>query len=96
MRARKIDVNQPAIVKQLRQLPGISVAVTSMVGAGFPDLICGHKGQSFLIELKDGAKSKSRKKLTPDEQEFKDKWFGHYSVCESLDEILTAIKYRMA
>lgn len=90
MRARKIDDNQTLIVKQLRRC-GVSVAVTSMVGKGFPDLIVGVRGKNYLIELKDGSKIPSKKKLTPDEKEFHDAWRGQVNKAESFDEIATII-----
>lgn len=90
MRAKKIDANQAIIVKQLRKC-GVSVAVTSMIGKGFPDLIIGRAGRNYLIELKDGSKSASRKQLTPDEQEFFDSWSGQVNKAESFDEIALII-----
>lgn len=90
MRAKKIDNNQNLIVKQLRRC-GVSVAITSMLGKGFPDLIIGRAGRNYLIELKDGNKSASRKQLTPDEKEFFDTWNGQVNKAESFDEIALII-----
>lgn len=90
-RAAKVDANQQEIVSALRSIPGVSVAVTSALGDGFPDLVLGYKARTYLVEVKNGELSPSRKQLTDDEQEFKDKWTGHYSVCESLEEILKVI-----
>lgn len=91
MRARKIDANQNAIVKSLRGIPGVTVKILSMVGEGCPDLLIGHKGKNYLIELKDGSKPPSARKLTPDEIDFINKWKGHVAVCNSFDEILNLI-----
>lgn len=90
MRAKKIDDNQNLIVKQLRKC-GVSVAITSMVGKGFVDLVCGFRGRNYLIELKDGSKSASRKKLTEDEREFFDTWSGQVNTAESFNEIAKII-----
>jgi hypothetical protein len=90
MRAKKIDTNQNLIVTQLRKC-GVSVAITSMVGKGFPDLIIGRAGQNFLIELKDGNKSKSRKKLTLLEETFFQSWTGQINIAENFDEIKNII-----
>ena len=90
MRAKKIDDNQNLIVKQLRKC-GVSVAVTSMVGKGFPDLICGLRNRNYLIELKDGNKSASKKRLTDDEKEFFDTWSGQVNKAETFDEIALII-----
>ena len=91
-RKARIDDNQQSVVKSLRQIPGVSVAVTSSLGNGFPDLVIARSGVNYLVELKDGAKSKSRKKLTPDEEEFKNTWQGSYHVAESLEDILRLLE----
>lgn len=92
MRARKIDANQNQIVKQLRQLPGVSVAVTSGLGKGYPDLNVGYKGVSYLIELKDGSKPPSERKLTEEEERFHKEWKGQIAVCNSFDDIFKLIQ----
>ena len=88
----RTDDNQKLIVEQLRKL-GVSVAVTSMMGKGFPDLVLGYQNKNFLIELKDGAKPKSQKGLTMDEAKFFTAWKGSVCKCENIDEILKYIQY---
>ena len=90
-RAKRVDDNQNDIVKQLRRI-GCSVAVTSMVGNGHPDLLIGFRQQNFLFELKDGNKSASRKRLTPDEEKFFNTWQGQVNKVESFEEILKIIQ----
>ena len=88
--AKKIDANQPEIVKQLRKL-GISVELDH------DDIICGWEGKTYWFEIKDvhcvskrtghikeSAKKDSQKVL---EKEFK----GHYKIVSSFDEILVDI-----
>jgi len=95
MRVRgRIDDNQKEVVSQLRKL-GVSVAITSMLGKGFPDLVLGHQNKNFLIELKDGSKTKSRKTLTEDEAKFFNDWRGQVDKCESLDDICRIIGIKM-
>lgn len=88
--AARIDANQPEIVQALRDV-GASVAVMSMVGNGFPDIVVGYRGQNYLIEIKDGAKTPSQRKLTPDEQKFHDLWRGTAHIANSIDEALEII-----
>jgi hypothetical protein len=88
----RTDYNQKLIVDQLRKL-GVSVAVTSMLGKGFPDLVLGYQNRNFLVELKDGAKPKSQKGLTMDEAKFFTTWKGSVCKCENIDEILKYIEY---
>ena len=92
MRAKKIDSNQPRIVEQLRKLH-VSVRVLSMVGEGFPDLVIGFRGANYFIELKDPSKPPSKRRLTPDEQDFFNSWRGQVAKCETLEEILVVIGY---
>ena len=75
----RVDANQREIVQQLRKI-GISVLHTHQLGRGAPDLILGYRNENFMIELKDGNKTKSQQKLTPDEIEFQTKWQGNYAV----------------
>lgn len=91
MRARKIDSNQNLIVKQLRLL-GYSVYITSSVGKGFPDLVIGKRDKNYLVELKDGSKPPSARKLTDDEAKFIEGWQGAVIVAHDLDGILNQIK----
>jgi len=88
----RTDYNQKLIVEQLRKL-GVSVAITSMMGKGFPDLVLGYQNRNFLVELKDGAKPKSQKGLTMDEAKFFTAWKGSVCKCENIDEILKYIEY---
>lgn len=89
-RAARIDANQPEIVEVLRSV-GASVAITSMLGDGFPDIVVGYQDANYLIEIKDGSKPPSRRKLTPDEQEWHNLWRGSVSVANSPEEALKII-----
>jgi len=84
-RAARIDANQNEIVKELRAL-GYSVAITSMCGMGFPDIVVGGYSANFLFEIKDGTKSPSQQKLTEAEDKFKSKWLGQYNIITTSDQ----------
>jgi len=62
-----------------------------MVGHGFPDIVVGFRGKTYLIEIKDGSKPPSKRKLTEEEQFFFDVWVGHVEVVESVDQALHII-----
>jgi len=70
---------------------GASVAITSSLGDGFPDIVVGHRGRNYLVEIKDGSKPPSSRKLTKDEQEFFDLWKGQIDVVESTIDALKLI-----
>jgi len=86
-RAKRTDANQNAIVSMFRQL-GWSVAITSALGGGFPDIVIGKNRISMIIEIKDGDKPPSARKLTEAEQKFKDVWRGQYDIVETMDDVL--------
>lgn len=77
MRAKRVDRNQPEIVKALRAY-GCSVWHTHMMGEGFPDLIVGHRRSNLIgfLEIKDGKKPPSARELTPAQRIFFMEWDG--------------------
>lgn len=93
MRAKRVDRNQNEIVKALRSL-GCSVFITSMVGKGFPDIVVGLRGNSYLFELKNGKNAKSSQKLTQYEIKFKQYWKGHYEIITSVDDVIDFVNNR--
>ena len=74
MRARRVDENQAETVAALRYF-GATVVVCSHIGAGFPDLLVGHRGRTFLLEVKDGKKGAAAK-LTPAQVKWLAEWRG--------------------
>jgi hypothetical protein len=88
-RAAKVDANQAEIVEALREI-GCSVQPLHMVGRGCPDLLVGYRKNNWVFEVKDGAKPPSKRRLTPDEQDWFDDWRGTAVVVKSAEE---AIKY---
>ena len=79
-RAAKIDINQPAIVRELRSL-GASVQPLHAVGDGCPDLLVGYRDKNYLIEIKnlDGR----GRKLTNDQIKWHIKWHGEVVIATS-------------
>lgn len=72
--ANRIDANQNRIVEALRKA-GAYVRIISQ-GDGIPDLLVAYKGYTILMEVKDGDKPPSARKLTEAEQKFFDEWTG--------------------
>lgn len=90
-RAAKIDGNQGKIVDGLRAF-GASVHIGSAIGQGFPDVIVGYGGRTYLFEIKDPAKPKSKRKLTDDQVRFRDSWKGHYAVIETVEQAIEELQ----
>ncbi len=88
--AAKIDRNQPGIVRALRSV-GATVTSLAAVGKGCPDILVGRHGVNYLLEIKDGEKIPSKRKLTPAEQAWHDMWKGQVSMVKNEDEALRAI-----
>lgn len=89
--ANRIDANQNKIVDALRKA-GAVVRIISQ-GDGIPDLLVGYKGYTILMEVKDGDKVPSARKLTEAEQKFFDDWRGGMlAVVNSDEEALEILK----
>ena len=87
---KRTDNNQKDVVKALRKI-GCSVFPAHMVGHGFPDIVVGYRGRNYLLEIKDGTKPPSRKKLTTDEKLFHFGWRGEVAIVYSVDEAIAYV-----
>ena len=81
MRAAKIDANQQQVVSALRGA-GCMVDSLASVGNGVPDLLVGYRAKNgerklWIVEVKDGAKPKSRQALTPAQEQWHAAWSGY-------------------
>ena len=89
-KASKIDSNQNEIVKQLRSIPGVTVAVKH------DDILVGWRGNTFWFEIKNPDTIKKSGELGKNTlQESQKKlirtWTGHYSVVWNINQILKEI-----
>ena len=85
--AARVDANQKEIVDALRRC-GASVLITSQLKNCF-DILVGYNGKDYIVEIKDGKKPPSQRKLTKGEQKFADGWRGgKYHIIESADEAI--------
>jgi hypothetical protein len=96
-RAAKVDANQPAIVAALRKA-GASVGLLHSVGGGCPDLVVGYRDpatglrECVLVEVKDGSKPPSARKLTEDQEDWHAAWRGRpVAVVETVEDALRVI-----
>lgn len=89
-RVARVDDNHADVVSALRRA-GCSVQSLASLGRGVPDLLVGVAGQNWLFEVKDGAKSPSRRALTDDEAAWHETWRGNVLTINSVDEALAAV-----
>ena len=87
-RNARIDANQISIVRDLRYA-GCNVLSLAAVGQGCPDLLVHRAGQLFMLEIKDGAKFKSQRKLTKHQVKFHQEW--PVIVVNNINEALIAV-----
>lgn len=89
--ANRIDANQGRIVEALRGAGAFVRIVTQ--GDGIPDLLVAYRGVTILMEVKDGDKPPSARKLTDAEQKFFNEWDGGMLVVvNSVQEALETLK----
>lgn len=81
--AQKKDTNQGGIVSELIQA-GCSVYVMHVPC----DLLVGHRGHTYLVEIKQPTRAKRKTKAQID---FAATWRGQYLVATSSEQILRAI-----
>lgn len=80
-RIHRVDRNQPEIVSKLRSIKGISVFLPN---AEPFDIIVGFRGKTHLYEIK----SRVSAKLEKYQDEFAQRWDGHWKRVESVEDIL--------
>lgn len=80
VRHKRIDANQPEIVKELRKI-GYSVEL------GHDDILVGHKGRTYWYEIKTGPKADIKPSQTKLLKEYK----GHYKIAWSTEMIIKDI-----
>lgn len=88
-RAAKVDQNQAEIVAAFRKL-GCAVFPTHQIGQGFPDIFVrtpGPQPRAYVVEIKDGSKPPSARKLTPAEKLFHDMFSGVVEVVTSVEDV---------
>ena len=87
----KIDANHTEIISVLRKA-GYSVLSLAAVGNGCPDILVGRSGSAnILMEIKDGGKPPSKRKLTSDQRAFFATWQGQATVVKNVEEALDAM-----
>jgi hypothetical protein len=92
-RAAKVDSNQSEIVTALRKRGAVCLIISQLKNC-FDILVC-FKGEVFMVEIKDGNKPLSARKLTEGEQEFKSKIESvgcKYWVIESVDDAISMLE----
>lgn len=91
MKAARVDANQREVVEALRKA-GCSVQSLASMGGGVPDLLVysPYSKTLWLLEVKDGNKPPSQRKLTEAQVEWHKNWLGKvHIVCNAEDALWT-------
>jgi len=86
----RVDDNQPAIVQAFRALGWFVLHTHDLKNAC--DLMVVRNGRVIAIEVKDGSKPASKRKLSAGESTFRDSWLanqGEWLLITSVDDVLT-------
>ncbi len=83
-RAARRDANQGSLIAVFEALD-CSVLDIASTPCGF-DLVCGYKTQAILVEVKDGSKPPSARKLTENEHSAHLNWRGPKAIVTNNDE----------
>lgn len=85
-RAAKTDDNQKEVVSLFRKLGWYVLIVSQLKNCC--DIIVSKNGFTLAVEIKDGKKPPSARKLSEGEQRFKDEWLGEWRLVENDDDVL--------
>lgn len=89
MRRQRSDANQMELVTMYRKL-GVSVLVVS--GQASVDLVVAARGVTDLVEVKDGSKPPSERRLTTKEQDFHDAWPARVWIVMNQEDVYAHIQ----
>ena len=88
-RAKKRDANEPEIIAALKAV-GCSILQLDAI-----DLLVGRAGKNYLLEVKDGSKPPSGRKLTPKEETLMREWRGDpIAIVKNVEEAMSAVGLR--
>jgi hypothetical protein len=89
-RAARRDDNEQDIIKAMR---AEGAYVKQINDEGLFDLLVSHRGETLLIEVKDGAKPPSARRLTDAELKFHEEWPGSdLFIITSVEEAIALLR----
>lgn len=89
-RAAKVDANHAEIVGYFRKFGCSVLNISQLKNCG--DLVVAKNHKTAIIEVKDGSKPPSARKLTKGEETFSNGWQGLYIVVQDLSDVIAVVK----
>ena len=90
MTVKRADDNQADIVSDLRRA-GCSVCDLHEVGHGCPDLLVTCKGRWLVVEVKDGNKPPSKRKIRDSQRDWHARFPAPVEVWETVEDVRRAL-----
>jgi hypothetical protein len=89
-RAARRDNGEQDIIEAMRAEGAFVKAINDK---GTFDLLCWYNGRTLLLEIKDGSKPPSARRLTPAELKFHDEWPGdNLYIVNSVKEAIALLR----
>jgi hypothetical protein len=89
-RAARRDDNEKEIIAAMR---AEGAYVKQINDEGLFDLLVSYRGETLMVEVKDGAKPPSARRLTDAEQKFHDEWPGSdLYIVNSVEEAIALLR----
>lgn len=84
--SKRVDANQTELVREAERL-GAQVQRISNIGQGCPDLLGAKDGRWFVVEVKDGSKPPSKRKLNERQVEWHRRFDAPVWLWESVGDV---------
>jgi hypothetical protein len=85
-RAARVDANQGEIVETFKRMGWAVLNISQLKNCC--DLMISKNGRTVAVEVKDGSKVASARKLSKGEADFKLVWDGEYALIESIEDAM--------
>lgn len=89
-RAAKVDDNHAEIVSAFRKFGCQVLSIAQLKNCA--DLVVKRGNKVVLVEVKDGTKPPSARKLTPGEVKFHAEWLGSVFVVKDLSDVIALVR----
>ena len=90
MRACRVDANHKEVSDAFKKFGCSVLSISTLKNCG--DLVVAKNLKTVVIEVKDGSKPPSARKLTTGEAEFSGKWKGIYVIVKDLSDVIAVVR----
>ena len=84
-RANRRDANHREVINEFERLGWSVLDIADLKNCC--DIVASIDGMTVCVEIKDGSKPPSQRKLTSGEEAFRDRWKGKWYKVETLEDV---------